>query len=179
MSAPASRSVRALCAAQDRLWATRLHRVSSYRPVILLLVACSRLGDGCLWYTIMLALPFLLGPEGLACALQMGTAAALCLAIYKWLKALTRRARPYIHCPDIQACAKTLDQWSFPSGHTLHAVSFTVVLVRHFPEAGYVFWPYTVLVALSRVVLGLHYPSDVLAGAVIGVGVAAAVLTVF
>jgi undecaprenyl-diphosphatase len=51
-------------------------------------------------------------------------------------------------------------------------VCFTWIATAHFPELGWVLVPFAALVAASRVVLGLHYPSDVLAGAVIGGGVA-------
>jgi undecaprenyl-diphosphatase len=43
--------------------------------------------------------------------------------------------------------------------------------VEHFPTMGWALWPFTVLVAVSRVALGLHYPSDVAAGAIIGAGI--------
>ena len=55
---------------------------------------------------------------------------------------------------------------SFPSGHTLHAASFTILALSSFPELGWLLVPFSSLVAVSRVVLGLHYPSDVAAGAV-------------
>jgi len=61
-----------------------------------------------------------------------------------------------------------LDEFSFPSGHTLHAVSFTIVALTWFPALAPLLVPFTVLVAASRVVLGLHYPSDVLAATAIG-----------
>ena len=61
-----------------------------------------------------------------------------------------------------------LDRFSFPSGHTLHAVGFTLLAVHAHPELAWFLIPFTVLVALSRLVLGLHYPSDVLTGAAIG-----------
>jgi undecaprenyl-diphosphatase len=61
-----------------------------------------------------------------------------------------------------------LDRYSFPSGHTLHAVSFTIVTTAHAPELAPILVPFALLVAASRVVLGLHYPTDVAAGAFIG-----------
>jgi undecaprenyl-diphosphatase len=65
-----------------------------------------------------------------------------------------------------------LDQHSFPSGHTLHAVAFSTIAVTEFHTLAWLLVPFTFLVALSRVILGLHYPSDVLAGAIIGALVA-------
>jgi len=67
---------------------------------------------------------------------------------------------------------------SFPSGHTLHAVAFTVLATHYFPELLVLLGPFAILVALSRVVLGLHYPSDVAAGGTIGLALALAGLAI-
>lgn len=67
----------------------------------------------------------------------------------------------------ISLAAAPLDRYSFPSGHTLHAVSFAWQASMHFPELGWALIPLAALIAASRVVLGLHYPTDVLVGAVI------------
>jgi undecaprenyl-diphosphatase len=70
-------------------------------------------------------------------------------------------------------CAgKALDRFSFPSGHTLHAVSFTLIICTALPVLALILVPLALLIALSRVVLGLHYPSDVLAGGVLGAVIA-------
>jgi undecaprenyl-diphosphatase len=73
---------------------------------------------------------------------------------------------------DIWLTGRPLDRFSFPSGHTLHAVVFTTVLGFYFPSLMLAVLPFTFLVAVSRVILGLHYPSDVIVGAVIGYGLA-------
>jgi len=69
-----------------------------------------------------------------------------------------------------------LDEFSFPSGHTLHAVAFTVVALAYYPALAPLLLPFTASVAASRVVLGLHYPSDVLAATGIGITLATASL---
>jgi undecaprenyl-diphosphatase len=73
---------------------------------------------------------------------------------------------------DIWLTGTPLDKFSFPSGHTLHAVVFSTVVLSYYPALSIVVLPFTVMVGLSRVVLGLHYPSDVLAGALIGAAIA-------
>jgi undecaprenyl-diphosphatase len=94
------------------------------------------------------------------------------VALYKYLKSRLVRERPYISLAGIVPGTKVLDRYSFPSGHTLHAVSFTILAVTSFPELGWLLVPFASLVAASRVVLGLHYPSDVVAGAIVGAALA-------
>ena len=160
----------------DRRWARRLNASVGVASVRVLFRLASRLGDGVFWYSVMLALIVTQGRPGLEAALRMLAAGMIGLVVYKLLKSRTTRPRPYQVLGGIRAGIDPLDAFSFPSGHTLHAVAFTVVAVSHFPALASVLVPFTLLVALSRVVLGLHYPSDVLAGAAIGAGVAQAVL---
>lgn len=132
----------------------------------------SRLGDGLLWYVLMLVLPVIHGWEAVWASLHMALVGALALPIYTWLKRTTVRHRPCDRDRHILRSVPALDQFSFPSGHTMHAVGFTLVLLAYYPAWALLVVPFTVLVALSRLVLGLHYPSDVLAGAGIGATVA-------
>lgn len=152
---------------------------SCERPLVLpLFAAVSRLGDGVFWYGLLVALPLYHGTAGLGTAIQLATAGLLGVAVYKALKERLVRERPCNLHPRIRAGARALDRYSFPSGHTLHAVSFTFITVSAFPALGWLLVPFALLVAASRVILGLHYPSDVLAGAVLGLGLAQAVLAV-
>lgn len=160
----------------DRRWTRRLNASVGFAPIRLLFRLVSRLGNGVFWYLLMLALGVTQGRTGLVTSLRMLAAGAIGLAVYKLLKSGTTRARPYQVLRDIRIGIDPLDAFSFPSGHTLHAVAFTVVAVSSFPALVPVLVPFTLLIAISRVVLGLHYPSDVLAGAAVGACVAQAVL---
>jgi undecaprenyl-diphosphatase len=129
----------------------------------------SRLGDGVVWYALMALLPAIGGSEGWVVTLHAGLTALAGLLVYRITKRCSGRERPYVSHAGRVACAMPpLDRYSFPSGHTLHAVSFTLVLCSYFPHMVWVLLPCAVLIALSRMILGLHYPSDVLAGALIG-----------
>lgn len=132
----------------------------------------SRLGDGVFWYLVMALLPMLYGRIGLLAAVHMLVVGLVSLVIYKALKHLTGRRRPCDQFADVHRHAPMLDLYSFPSGHTMHAVGFTAILLTYFPGLGLLITPFVFLVASSRLVLGLHYPSDVVVGALIGGSVA-------
>ena len=132
----------------------------------------SRLGDGIAWYVLLLLLPLLYGTAALKPAGIMALTGALSVLIYALLKRAFVRERPFITHAGIDRAGAPLDRYSFPSGHTLHAVCFTWQAGAHFPELLWVLAPLAALIAASRVVLGLHYPSDVLAGAAIGAALA-------
>jgi undecaprenyl-diphosphatase len=132
----------------------------------------SRLGDGVFWYVLMALLSVLYGKAGIMVAAQMLLVGLLSLLVYKSIKHLTVRERPCDFHSDIHPHGPRLDHYSFPSGHTMHAVGFTFVLFGHFPEIALLVSPFVILVAWSRLVLGLHYPSDVVVGALIGASIA-------
>lgn len=152
---------------------------SCERPLTLMVfAAASRLGDGVFWYGLMAVLPLIHGAAGLEISVRMAVAGLLGTAIYRLLKDRLARERPYNLHPRIRAGARALDRYSFPSGHTLHAVSFTIIVVTALPAMAWLLVPVALLIAMSRVILGLHYPSDVVAGALVGAVLARLVLTV-
>lgn len=130
--------------------------------------AVSRLGDGIAWYAMLAVLPIVFGVESVLPTLHMGVTSLAAVALYKVLKKSLVRERPFLSHVAIRAMARPLDRYSFPSGHTMHAVAFMVMLGAYFPGVAGIMLPFAISVALSRVILGLHYPSDVVAGAAIG-----------
>ncbi len=158
------------------LFFNRLNRNISARTLFHLI---SRLGDGVFWYMLMLALLLANPAESLPAVVHMLIVGLGCTALYKLIKGKTLRPRPFNVYPSIICNSQPLDQFSFPSGHTLHAVAFSIVAVAYFPALIWLVLPFTVLVALSRPILGLHYPSDVLAGALIGATLATFSLYLF
>jgi len=165
-----------------RLWdsalCVRVNGAVRIAPVCILFRVVSRLGDGVFWYSLMLALLAAGGTTAVGPVARMAVTGLVCTLIYKWLKSKTSRPRPFAVETAVRAGADPLDPFSFPSGHTLHAVAFSVVAIAFYPTLAWVLVPFTLLVAASRVVLGLHYPSDVLAGAALGALIAATVLAI-
>ena len=122
------------------------------------------IGDGWIWTVIcILFLP-----------IQVHTGIALCAAslievgLQQILKHIFTRQRPYIKHDDITNLMLPPDKFSFPSGHTAAAFTMFFVMLSFFPILAIPFGVLAGLIAISRMYLGLHYPSDVLAGIVLG-----------
>lgn len=160
----------------DRRCAIAIHRTSTRPAVLRVFSAVSHLSDAWVWLLLLPLLVAFGGAAGPRAAWLMFTVGAVNLAIYSILKRFTRRPRPFEQCPGVRACVPAADQFSFPSGHTLHAVAFACLLSNFYPAMALPLWAFAALVAASRVVLGLHYPSDVLVGAALGMLSAAVAL---
>jgi len=164
---------------RERAWCLSVNRWGARWSVRQFFCLCSRLGDGELWFVLIFAPMFLDPVHGLAATANLALVGAVAALLYRRVKHWAKRPRPFAADPRIHAWVAPLDEYSFPSGHTLHAVSFGTVACAWYPALAWLLLPFAACVALSRVVLGVHYPSDVLAAALIGAVLAAASLSVF
>jgi len=146
--------------------------LSRHAPTLWLFRRVSRLGDWPAWVLLSLCQPLWHGRAGWLIAVHWGLTAAVAALVYRALKTRLCRERPYITFNTIRCSMPPVDRYSFPSGHTLHAVMFTLMTAATTPALLPIVFPLACLIAASRVVLGLHYLSDVIVGALIGVGLA-------
>jgi undecaprenyl-diphosphatase len=158
-------------AVRDHKLMRTVHRWRAPRWIRLWMTCATRGGDGWLWYALALALALFGGDlrwQALAaCALAVGSG----IALFLWVKKVANRKRPCALEPHCWSTLLPPDQFSFPSGHTITAFAFTVALTSYYPEvmAGLMFA--AVSIAVSRIVLGMHFLSDVVAGAILGSGI--------
>lgn len=146
----------------------RFSDLRSHGWVSVLFLVASRLGDGPLWWAVSLVLLAFGTANTRWAVLTAAVAVALSVILFLTLKRLTGRPRPYQVWSDLPCLALPPDQFSFPSGHTMTAFAVWSALAATVPGCSPVLLPLAVLIGLSRVFLGLHYPSDVLAGALLG-----------
>lgn len=152
------------------------NRVSRPPTVRKFFVVVSRLGDGAAWCFLLLLLPVAYGEAGIATSIAMMKVGGVNFALYKIIKKCSARNRPCAVSAEINIGTPPLDQYSFPSGHTMHAVAFSIVVLAHHPEFALLLIPFSGLIAVSRVILGLHFLTDVVAGGLIGGYVASTLL---
>lgn len=146
-------------------------RVSRWRPPRLVrwwMIAATRAGDGWLWYALGVAILFS-GERERWRAVGAASLAALCgILVFRLLKRLTGRERP---CAIEKHCWANLlppDRFSFPSGHSITAFAIAVAVSHYYPDLRAGLLLCAASVAASRVMLGMHFLSDVLAGSMMG-----------
>jgi undecaprenyl-diphosphatase len=148
-----------------------MHRVNHwFAPdwIQIAMTTASRCGDGWLWCALGFII-LLFGDSSRFAAVGSAMLATFVgLSIYQIVKKTTRRTRPCLVEPHSWSPILPPDQFSFPSGHTIAGFSIAVSVGLFYPSLLVLLLVCATLIAVSRIMLGMHFLSDVLVGAMLG-----------
>jgi undecaprenyl-diphosphatase len=150
----------------------RVNRWHAPRWIRVWMLCATRGGDGWLWYAMGAVILLAGGDRRFAAVGAASLAAGLGIAIFLCLKKGIGRKRPCSVEPHCWATLLPPDQFSFPSGHTITAFAVSVALSGFYPDLSMGLLFCALSIATSRILLGMHFLSDVLAGAAIGTALA-------
>lgn len=153
--------------AADLRLSDRLRAWTPPRWFQLWMIAATRFGDGGGWVAVGVGL-LAAGPHAQAAAAAATVATLAASAVFMVLKRRFRRRRPCDVAPHPVFHLRPPDRFSFPSGHTMNAFAIATVLSVRCPALAPGLFFLAASVGSSRVVVGLHFASDVAVGAVLG-----------
>lgn len=134
-------------------------------------------GDGYLYLLMALSLPMVFPDQGMTLLLAGLLAFVIELPVYWVLKRSFKRRRPFHVVQALTPVLKPSDEFSFPSGHTTAAFMVAGITSVCFPGIALLAYAWAALIGLSRVMLRVHFISDVLAGMILGSTIAFLSLT--
>lgn len=147
------------------LWCVKSH---SYGRFITFIRAVSHTGDGYLHLLLPLMVMLVDPEQGRSFLLLILTAFTIERPLYFVLKNTLKRRRPPAVIPYFFSLVKPSDQFSFPSGHTMASFLLAGLAITYFGSSAYPLYIWASAVGASRVILGVHFPTDILAGASLG-----------
>src|SRR5260370_5493022 len=146
---------------RDHRLMQRMNRCRARRWISIWMIAATRMGDGWIWYGLGLMLLAYGGPQRFSAVGAAGCAALLGILVFKVLKRLSQRARPCQIEPHCWSKVLAPGRFSFPSGHTRTAFSIALVVSYFYPSLEGMLFFLALSIAVSRIVLGMHFLSDV------------------
>lgn len=161
-----------LIASGDHKLMRKVNKWPAPRWIRLGSIAATRAGDGWLWYLVGL-LVLVFGGEGrLAAIAAAGSAALVGVGLFISIKKVSGRKRPCEIEPHVWANLLPPDRFSFPSGHTITAFAVAITIGMFYPLLLGPLVFCALMIATSRILLGMHFLSDVLVAAILGTGLA-------
>ena len=166
----AHRTVLQFIQARDHQVMRKVHRWRPPRWLRFWMVASTRLGDGWIWYSVGIAVLLFGGDMRFLAFAASASAEAATVVLFRFLKKASKRKRP---CQLESHCWANIlppDQFSFPSGHAMSAFAIAVPLCIFYPQLQAALFALAISIAISRVILGMHFVSDVVVGSLLGAG---------
>ncbi len=156
------------------LWIQEHLRMEALTPVMKLITSLGNAGMIWIAVTALLLLLPRTRKVGILCVISLCLNVVLCNGA---LKHLVARPRPYTQIPQLQLLVKEAKDYSFPSGHTSASFCVAWILQQNLPKKyGYPALLLAFLIGFSRLYIGIHYPTDVLGGFLLGSAIAFAVM---
>lgn len=168
----AHHSMLQLIATGDHKLMRKVNKWPAPRWIRLASIAATRAGDGWLWYLLGLGVLLLGGDGRLTAIAAAGSAAVVGIGLFVSLKKVSGRKRPCEIEPHVWAHLLPPDRFSFPSGHTITAFAVAITIGTFYPVLFGLLLFCALVIATSRILLGMHFLSDVVVGAIIGTGLA-------
>jgi undecaprenyl-diphosphatase len=156
--------------ARDHDVMRRVHHWRAPRWLRVWMLSATRLGDGWIWYSVGIALLLFGGDSRYIAFAASATAEAASVALFRLVKNASKRKRP---CQLEAHCWSNVlppDQFSFPSGHSMSAFAIAIPICIFYPELQAPLLVLSLSIAVSRVILGMHFVSDVVVGSLLGIG---------
>ena len=154
--------------ARDHEVMRRVHRWRAPRWLRVWMVSATRLGDGWIWYSVGIALLLFGGELRFIAFAAAVSAEAGAVTLFRLVKNASKRpCQLQAHC---WSNVLPPDQFSFPSGHSMSAFAIAVPLCIFYPQLQAGLLALSLSIAVSRVILGMHFVSDVVVGSMLGAG---------